>query len=330
MKKLREAAGLTQTELASRAGVSRQSVGAVEAGRHLPRVDAAMAMAAVLAVDVRVLFAPASMPVDVVSGAVPLDGSLVRVGWVGDRTVTAPARIGPDGWDVADAVVEGEALTSFGRRVPGFVVAGCEPGLEVLERMLREAGMGAVAATASSAAAIQALAAGRVHAAVVHGPALQTASESAGVAVDRFGVARWQVGLAAPSDAESGWWQEALSGRVPVVQREPGAGVQRAFENAVVADGASVAGPRVASHLEAARRAVLLGMPAVTIEPAALAVGASFHPLEAHEAQMWVAREWLGDRTVTEALSAISSPGFQRRLEGVGGYDLTDCGARAA
>ena len=305
-------------------------VGAVEAGRHLPRVDAAMAMAAVLGVDVQALFAPTPSPVDVVSGSVPLDGSLVRVGWVGDRTVTAPARVGPDGWDVADAVVEDETLTPFGRRLPGLVVAGCEPGLEVLERMLREAGMGAVAAPASSAAAIGALAAGRVHAAVVHGPAPAAFAEPAGVQVDRFRMARWQVGLAAPSDVEPGWWQGALSGEVPVVQREQGAGVQRAFENAVVPDGESVAGPRVASHLEAARRAVLLGMPAVTIEPAALAVGASFHPLETHEAQMWVVRDWLGHRSVTEALHVISSSGFQRRLEGVGGYDLTDCGARAA
>jgi DNA-binding XRE family transcriptional regulator len=52
LRELREAAGLTQAELAARAGVSRQLVGAVEVGRHLPRVDAALALAAALNVDV--------------------------------------------------------------------------------------------------------------------------------------------------------------------------------------------------------------------------------------------------------------------------------------
>ncbi|MFQ5947827.1 MAG: hypothetical protein ACE5KX_03080, partial [Acidimicrobiia bacterium] len=89
-------------------------------------------------------------------------------------------------------------------------------------------------------------------------------------------------------------------------------------------------GPRVGSHLQAARRAVLTGMPAVTIEPAALAVGAAFHPLQAHEAQIWVAEQWQGERFVTEALNIISGRRFRLRLRGVGGYDLTDTGTRAA
>ena len=140
LRRAREAAGMTQTELASRAGVSRQLVGAVEAGRHLPRVDAALAIAAALDADVQSLFRAEAAPVDVGSGAAPVDGSLVRAGRVGDRIVTVAARVGFDGWDVADGVVEGEGLTSFARRRPGVVVAGCEPGLEAWERMLREAG----------------------------------------------------------------------------------------------------------------------------------------------------------------------------------------------
>lgn len=305
-------------------------VGAVEAGRHQPRVDAALALAAVLGVEVTALFGPEAVPVDIVSGSRPSDQSLVRAGRVGDRTVTAPVRVGPDGWDIADGMVEAGRLTSFGRRRPGLVVAGCEPGLEVLERILRESGSGAVSASSSSAAARAALAAGRVHAAVVHGPEHEPFPTVEGVEVDRFGVARWRVGLAGPPDAASGWWREALSGRVPVVQREQGAGVQRTYEQAVGAESGAVAGPLVSTHLEAARRAVLTGMPAVTIEPAALAVGALFHSLDVHEAQMWVTREWLGDRPVREALEVIAGRRFQRRLEAVGGYDLLGCGTRVA
>lgn len=326
----REEAGLTQTELAARAGVSRQSIGAIEAGRHLPRVDAALALAAALDVRVEDLFGSDPIPVDVVGGVVVADGSSVRIGRVGERLVTAPARVGAQGWDVADGIVEAGVLRTFGRHAPGLVVAGCEPGLEVLERLLREAGMAAVAAAGSSATAVAALEAGRVHAAVVHGPESRPFREPRGVRVERFRVAQWHVGLAAPSDAAGAWWGEALSGRMPVVQREHGAGVQRAFEEAVEPSRLPVPGPRVGSHLEAARRAVVSGVPAVTIEPAALAVGAAFHPLESHVAQLWVATEWSNDRVVTEALNVMVGQPFQARLAAVGGYDLANSGSRIA
>jgi molybdate-binding protein len=187
--------------------------------------------------------------------------------------------------------------------------------------------MAAVAATSSSAGSLAALAAGRLHAAVVHGPITKRQRSPQGLQVDRFRLARWRVGLAGPADAPADWPQKALSGDVPVVQREQGAGVQRTFEEAA---GDAVPGPRVSTHLEAARRAALTGMPAVTIEPAALAVGAVFHPLDVHEAQMWVSQEWLADRVVGEALTVITSLRFQRRLMAVGGYDLTGCGTRVA
>jgi DNA-binding XRE family transcriptional regulator len=324
----REEAGLTQTELAARAGVSRQSIGAIESGRHLPRVDAALALAAALEVGVDDLFGSDPVPVDVISGVVVADGSSVRIGRVGERLVTAPARVGTQGWDVADGTVAAGVLHPFGRHASGLVVAGCEPGLEVLERLLREGGMGAVAAAGSSATAVAALEAGRVHAAVVHGPQVRPVREPRGVTVERFRVAQWYAGLAAPGDAVGAWWDEALSGRVPVVQREKGAGVQRAFEEAVEPSRLPVPGPRVGSHLEAARRAMVSGVPAVTIEPAALAMGAAFHPLESHVAQLWVATEWLNDRVVTEALNVMVGQPFQARLAAVGGYDLAGSGTR--
>ena len=48
--------GLTQTELAARAGVSRQLVAAVETGHNTPAVDAALRLARALATTVEALF----------------------------------------------------------------------------------------------------------------------------------------------------------------------------------------------------------------------------------------------------------------------------------
>jgi hypothetical protein len=133
------------------------------------------------------------------------------------------------------------------------------------------------------------------------------------------------VGLAASADAASEWWVPALSGRIPVVQREFGAGVQRAFVNRA----GSVPGPIVGSHVEAASLAVTSGMPAVTIEPAARAVGAAFQPIETHEAQLWVSRKWLASSVVSEAMDAFLGQRFRRKLESVGGYDLSRIGEPA-
>jgi hypothetical protein len=196
--------------------------------------------------------------------------------------------------------------------------------------MLRAAGAGAVAVSLTSTSALESLLAGRLHAAVVHGPEPDLVVRAKDLSVTRFHLARWQVGIAAGPDANKGWWKQALTGNVPVVQREPGAGVQRAFRGAVPKASRRVPGPLAASHIEAARWAMALDMPAVTIEPAARAVGAGFHPIEVHSAQLWVAQSWINDGVVEEAMAILIGSRFRRQLAGVGGYDLDGLGTRAA
>ncbi len=324
----RRRAGWSQAELARRAGVSRQLVGAVEAGRHLPRVDAALALASALGTTVDVLFAARPVAVDVLSGAMVPDDALVRAGRIGDRIVTAAVEESGDGWGVADAVVRNGAVERFAHLEPGLVVAGCEPGLHLLELTLRERGMGAVAVEASTAVARRALMEHRLHAAVVHGPADQHPAARPGVV--RFGLASWRVGLAMAPDAVTGWVAQAQRGETPVIQREAGAEVQRTFQEWLGASAAPLAGSYARSHLDAARRAVLTRLPAVTIEPAALAVGALFHPVDVHVAELWIDRRWLTELPVTSALDVVTSRRFQQRLSAVGGYDLTACGAAVA
>lgn len=303
-------------------------VGAVEVGRHLPRVDAGLALAAALGVDVEGVFGSERTAADVVSGLIPEEGSAVRLGWVGDRIVTALARVGSDGWDSADAVVEGGRVVPFGDVNSGAVVAGCEPGLETMEHLLRQGGSGAVAVATSSGAALDALVGGRVHAAVVHGPVGSLPSVPSVPAVVRFRLTGWRVGLAIPPDLGSSWWQRVLDGELAVVQREPAAAVQGTFERA--AGGSTPRGPRVGGHVVAARHGMAAGLPALTVEPAALAVGADFHPLDRHEAQLWVGEQWMTDRGVEQLIDLIASSRFRRRLQTVGGYDLEGLGSRVA
>lgn len=328
LRRARTAAGLSQADLAARAGVSRQLIGAAEVGRHVPRVDAALAISRALGVDVTTLFGAGSDPLDWRTGTTPADGAVVRVGRVREQLVTAPPRLGQDGWDVADGVIEAGALRRLGALADGPIFGGCEPGLELLERLLREDGIGAVSVGCSNAAALAALTAGRLHAAVVHSPAADEPPPPDAPVV-RYRLASWSVGLVAPARSPRGWWQDALAGRRAVIQREAGAGVQRTFEAALMGP-PQVPGPRAAGHLEAARMSIATGDPAVTIEPAALAVAGVFHPLDVHTAELWVAQDVRDDPAVEAAMQVLVGSRFRSRLAAVGGYDLADGGTRVA
>jgi transcriptional regulator with XRE-family HTH domain len=327
VRELRQARGLTQAELATRSGVSRQLVGAVETGRHLPRVDAALALAAALGVSVEALADPPAGTVEAVLGALPDAGTSVRAGRVGDRVVCVPTAASFDGWGVADGVMTARGLELLDDARPGAVALGCDPALGLAARLVTARSPESVlAVTASTADAVAALAGGRAHACVVHG--VEDGLPAVEVDVARFHLSRWQVGLAAPDDAAHDWVRRAVTGQSRVIQRRPGAGSQAAFERAVRAEGDAVPdGPLVEGHLEAAWLASRLGLPAVTIEPAALAAGLVFHPFETHVAQLWIDRAWLEEPGVRRIGEVMTSPGFARRLAAVGGYDLAGAGA---
>jgi transcriptional regulator with XRE-family HTH domain/molybdate-binding protein len=327
IRSLRLARGLTQVQLAEFAQVSRQLVGAVEADRHLPRVDAAVRLAAALSTTVEELLASDACEVTGVLEEPP-EGALVRIGRVGERLVCVPA-VGPgEGWATADAQIQDRAVRRFGAERPAVVVAGCDPIIGLASRLLEaSSGPRVIPVATSSATAAAVLAAGRSHAITVHG--LGARDHAPPVAVRRWHVARWQVGLAAPADLPDGWVDDALAGRIAVVHREPGAGSQAAFERARTADAETVApirGPRVGGHAEAAWRAVSDRMVAVTIEPAALANGLSFHPLEAHGSELWVAADHADHPLLHAFMHELVGERVHRRLAAVGGYDLTDNG----
>lgn len=135
IRTLRLARGPTQVQLAELAQVSRQLVGAVEADRHLPRVDAAVRLAAALSTTVEeLLAADTSEVVGVVEE--PAEGALVRIGRVGDRLVCVPAAGSGEGWAAADGQIEDGEVQLFDVERPAVVVAGCDPIAGLASRLL--------------------------------------------------------------------------------------------------------------------------------------------------------------------------------------------------
>jgi DNA-binding XRE family transcriptional regulator len=326
--------GLTQAELAARAGVSRQLIAAVEAGLNAPAVDAALALARALATTVEDLFSPATLPVTPALGdRLPHGGAALRVGRVGEQLVAAEL---PDhgtagaAWAKADGILDGSALRLFPGTTPaGLVLAGCDPALGIAEAMLQGLGpRSLLAISAATGTALTSLKRGRVHAAVVHGP--EDDLPRPPVPVVRLQLARWQVGLAVAPAPNRASLEALLEGHLLIVQRDPAAASQQAFKRAATKTGvvSPPPGPRAAGHIDAARIAATLDCAAVTTEAAASAFGLRFIALEHHTVQIWLAERWLDNPAANALGNLLASAAFTERVAHFGGYDLAECGNR--
>jgi DNA-binding XRE family transcriptional regulator len=282
--------GLTQTELAASARVSRQLVAAAEAGVNTPAVDAALRLAQALECSAEDLFeaAPRGRGIGVVASR-PTD-------W-------------PASWHTGV-----------------LVVAGCDPALAIAEAMFAGEGPRLLALDATTGTALRSLHDGGVHAAVVHGRAQHLPQSP--VDVSRLQLARWQVGIGLAPGLKARTLAACLEHRVLIVQRQESAASQQALRRAVTALGYELPGGAVTSgHLDAARAAIGLGCAAITTEGAALMCGLRFVPLELHTVEIWLDRRW-DNHPAFEALgNLLRSGAFASKVSRMGGYELTGCGS---
>ncbi|MGY6501105.1 MAG: substrate-binding domain-containing protein [Acidimicrobiales bacterium] len=336
IRELRTSSGWTQAELAERAGVSRQLVAAVEAGRHSPNVVAALALARAVGRSVEELFAePPADAVSVTGEALPTDGSPVAVARVGDTLVAVPAAHGvvsSERWALADAVTAGGSVSMLTDGTDdGVVIAGCDPALGIVAALVERAtSHRVVTAHASTGRAIGALADGRVHAVVVHAPA--GAMPAPPVPVRRWHLARWQVGVASGRSSGVPSVEEIAERRLRVVQRDDGAGTQMAFARALhkVGSSSGVPGPRGDGHVDVARRVASGAAAGLTMEAAARSFGLGFAPLEEHEVEVWLDERWASLPAAVAAMETFAGTAVRTRLELIGGYDLAGHGDRVA
>jgi DNA-binding XRE family transcriptional regulator len=324
--------GLTQGDLAARAGVSRQLVAAVEAGRNAPAVDAALRLAAALHTTAEALFGESpTEPATPALGGGLADGAAVRAGRVGDRLVTSELTdhgVAGMGWAKPDGTVTGGVVRLFpGARPAATVIAGCDPALGLVEALLeREGPCSLLAVPAPTGTALAALDAGRVHGAVVHN--LRDQLPQPPVPVNRWHLARWQVGLGIPTRRRDRGIAALLRGAPGIVQRDAAASSQQAFLRAAAATGVvPPVGPIASGHIDAARIAALTGTAAVTTEAAARCFGLAFTPLEDHTVEIWIAEQWAELPGIVALGEVLTSGAFAERIARVGGYDLTGCGA---
>jgi len=365
---LRQKRGISAAQLAKTAGVTRQTIYAMEAGSYVPNTAVALRLAQALEVKVEDLFSlPQAEPAGLRSEEViPLPGSEplhagqpVQLCRVNKRLVASPPSPVPWYFPVSDAVVASagtpgknskngradvqvfDPADDFRNRV---LIAGCDPGISVLARHLQASGIELVLAHRNSSQSLQLLKEGCVHIAGTH-----LRDESSGesnlpeigrmfpknsVAVISFAV--WEEGIVtAAGNPKNIKGVDGLARRdVSIVNREKGAGSRALLDSALKRlkiDAKNVKGyDRIApGHLPAAWQ-VQAGQAdcCIATRAAARVFGLGFIPLLSERYDLAVRRQHLDMPGVQAVLDTLSRSNYRRELESLGGYDTRAAGQR--
>lgn len=359
----RLAAGLSQADLAARAGLTRQAVNAIEAGHYVPNTVVALRLAAVLGCRVEELFAlPGEAPrleAELVGEVPATDRVRVQLARVGSRLIARPLT-GVDGLRaVADGFVTAPAASS-GRTIPvtlevdprlidsTVVVAGCDPALALVGAHLTRhyPSFRLVWVQAGSLAALGALRRGEVHLAGSHLRDPLTGEENVPIVrrelperrVAVVTLSRWQQGLIVARGNPRGIADGAdlLRPDVTVAGREPGSGGRTLLDRLIATAGGTPEGVRGYTHAYPSHLAVAEAVAAGLadtgpgIEAAARAYDLDFIPLQDERFDLVIPVELLGFPPVEALLTVAAGRACRAEVEALGGYDSSAAGTLVA
>src|SRR5215469_15942622 len=216
----RTARQISQTELASRAAISRQALSAIESGVYQPSVSVALKLARELGDTVESLFG--ELPFEHVEAAFgnsaeaagPKPGTRVALGRVGGRVVAVPYFAGhrtlaPAAGSIQRMNGSRAAVESFRSAAEinsTLMIAGCDPAVSILADWIsrHHAPVHLASFGCASKQALDALGDGQVHVAGAHLRHRKTGEynlDAARTALGRrrtvlISFARWELGLA--------------------------------------------------------------------------------------------------------------------------------------
>ncbi|HJZ95099.1 MAG TPA: substrate-binding domain-containing protein [Candidatus Solibacter sp.] len=342
----REQRGIAAADLARQAGVSRQTIYAMEAGDYVPNTAVALRLARVLETTVEELFrleggaaeprrtarAEVIGPGDRFAGTpvelCRVDGKLVAV-----PVVPAPWQLPPtDGLLVDPTRSEVQMLRGD---EPGMrlLIAGCDPAVSVLARHLQRANVELVAAPVNSSVALELLEKRLTHVAGTH---LSKAPE-ARAKFEVFRLAVWEQGLVvARGNPKKIRTMEDLARPVlRLANRERGSGSRQLLDSQLRAAGipkGAVPGyddEPATGHLAAAWR-VYAGIAdsCIATRSAAWAFGLDFLPLASERYDLVFRKEHRNFPPVARLLETLQHAVLRRELETLCGYDTRDTGRR--
>jgi putative molybdopterin biosynthesis protein len=360
LRSRRQAAGLSQKQLAQMAGITRQAVSAVEANQYSPATSVALQLARALRCRVEDLFS-------VKSGGEIIEGELIgtlprrrniraQISQVEDRLLVRPL----DGVGeltslsaCADGLIVSSVhkkrvkvkllkdLASVRRKI---VAAGCDPAMFLAAEHLKKRAEEELApCLMGSNIALDTLKRGEVHLAGVHLvdensgawnlPDLRRKLKGTDCVVVTF--AHWQEGFIIrpgnPKDIRS--IADLTQSAVTFVNRENGSGARRLLDRLLKAggiEGFRVKGydDEVLSHLDvAARIKAGLADVGIGVQSAASICGLDFISLQRERYDLVIPKAHYQTQPGLRALlETIVGKSFRDELDGLGGYDTRETG----
>ena len=366
LKGFRQQAQLSQQKLAGLAGISRQAYAAVEAGTATPSTDVALRLARALSIRVDGLFSlaedsPPVVQAELVAAAQsddaigrPAPSRRTRLVQVGHRLLARPllgpvaARHslveadglilgGPGARNLVDVQPFDEGQTS----TPTLMMLGCDPATALVESELGRHGIRLVWAEEGSYQALAGLSRGEAHVAGCH-----LKDDTSGVynlswvqqlipfPCTLVTFADWQQGLIVapgnPKDIRGIY--DLASPEVTIVNRPSGSGSRSLLDRLLQQGGIPITevtgyGQEVGGHLAVAA-AVASGLvdTGVGVQSAASTIGLGFVPLEEERYDLVIPNHNLNQPEVQVLLDLLDRPALHRRVEALGGYDVSPMG----
>ncbi len=343
LHQIRERRGISAVALAKLAGITRQTIYAMEAGDYVPNTTLALHLARILEVSVEELFsleaecaAPKSVPVDFITPT--RTGQPVQLCRVGNKTIGVSAAPQHMMFPPADAIVVDSSRAQVFQEPEDekrLLIAGCDPGISLLARHLD-----IVIAPCTSRQALQWLKLGKVHVAGTHLRDSSTGDYNLPIVKDLFPpgtvkvvtFAVWQQGLVTRTGSEIRGIEDLARKNVRIVNREKGAGSREVLDQHLRAAG--IPADRVngydriaAGHLPAAQ-AVSLGQAdcCIATRSAARAFGLHFIPLTTERYDLVLRRQHAKLPAMQALFDALNRSALRRKLELLAGYDTTHTG----
>jgi molybdate-binding protein/DNA-binding XRE family transcriptional regulator len=361
---LRQKRGLAAAHLAKMAGVSRQTIYAMEAGTYVPNTAVALKLARALEVRVEELFLlPGELPIPefrmeqamlLPGPEAPLEGQPVELCRVDDHMMASAPSPVPWYFPASDAIVAGECEANGKVRLRVFdaerqfqnrvLLAGCDPAISVLARHVQASGSELVMAHRNSSQALELLRERCIHVAGTHLrdepsgqsnlPDVARLFKRQSVAVVSFAV--WEEGIVtARGNPKAIRGVEDVARRdVKIVNRETGAGSRKLLDTHLGRLGIAASNVRgyraeAAGHLPAAWR-VHSGEAdcCIATRAAARLFGLGFVPLKSERYDLVIRRQHLDLPGIRALLEVLSRAQFRRELDSLGGYDTRTAGDR--
>ncbi|MGA3346551.1 MAG: substrate-binding domain-containing protein [Terracidiphilus sp.] len=366
LAQLRTKRAISAANLAAEAGISRQTIHAIESGLYVPNTSVSLKLARILGTTVEELFQlePEQEVIEetaevFILGEVPSlqKGQPLRVVSVNDRLVAVPPDPASWGLQPTDAVflapirggISGvnakvRLLGNAWKNPARILLAGCDPSASLLAHALERQGFELIIAYENSSQALALLHEGLVHVAGTH--LAEKASNKADLlpiskmfprgSIAILSYAKWKEGLIVPQDnPKKVAGIEDLSRKdIRITNREPGAGCRRLLDdllrNNQIANEKVRGYDRITPGQLPAARLVQSGEVDCCIgtQAAAASMGLTFLPLAEKPYLLVLRRSHLTLPPVQALFETLGRTAYRREVEACVGYDMRTAGDR--